>query len=79
MQAITTKYRGPTNYHGAIIIARTESGLRAQIPYPHELNQDDAHRAAAQKLCDKLDWKWKFVSGGIKGGYAHVFVEEESR
>ena len=77
MQAIVTKYHGPTNVKGARISATSASGLRASIPYPHELSIEDAHKAAAQALCDKLNWHNFRVMGGIKGGYAHVFVEEQ--
>jgi len=75
-QAIVTKYHGPTNTRGPRIIATSESGERASIPYPHELNHEEAHIEAAQKLCDKLGWNHKRACGSIKGGYAHVLLDD---
>lgn len=75
MQAITTKYIGPTNFKGSRVSAVSGSGLRKTIEWDDALNQEQNHRAAAQALCDKLGWNWKFVTGGTKDGYAHVFVD----
>ena len=75
MQAITTKYHGPTNVKGSRVSATSGSGHRVIVDWDDALNQEENHRAAAQKLCDKLEWNWKFVSGGTKDGYAHVFVD----
>lgn len=74
MKAIITKYHGATNFRGSRISA-FDGDNRVVIPYPHELNSEEAHRAAAQALCDKLKWTGKFISGGLKNGYAHVFIE----
>ena len=50
MQAIVTKYHGPTNLRGSRISAKCERG-RISIPYPHELKQgEECHRAAAAAL-----------------------------
>jgi hypothetical protein len=79
MQAIITKYHGPGNVKGSRFIATSGSGLRVVVSYDYALDVEENHRAAAQALCDKLSWKGKFVSGGTKDGYAHVFIEEQSR
>jgi hypothetical protein len=88
MQAIETKYLGPTNAHGSRIKATCEAGT-ITIPYPHELSGDEAHRKAAKALCDKLtarnvkeygtkleddSWQKPFVTGGLKHSYVHVFL-----
>ena len=67
MVSIYCKYHGPTNYQGSRISAQA-NGHRVYIPYPYELNiGEDAHRAAAEKLCDKLDWdytgKFRLIGG----------------
>lgn len=50
---IRTKYLGPTNTRGARI--KAWAGDRSvTIPYPYELNTEDAHMAAADKLADIL-------------------------
>lgn len=56
--AIVTKYLGPTNYRSGRIKAWAKSGnkIYVTIPYPHELNQSEAHAAAAVALCDKMGW-----------------------
>lgn len=78
MQAIVTKYHGPTDKRGSRISASCEAG-RISIPYPHELSSPDAHEAAAQALLGKvgLSDKWRIVGGGLPGrgaGYAFVMV-----
>lgn len=78
MQAIITKYRGPSNTHGARIFAKCDAGSLS-VPYPHELPADRAHQLAANALRRKLGWLpapnnlyGDLVSGEIPGGYVHV-------
>ena len=75
MIAILTKYLGPTNYRGSRIKAYTESGRFVTVSYDSSLDSAQAHAHAAQALCLKMGWKGQLVAGGIKGGYAFVFVE----
>lgn len=77
MQAIETKYVGPTNTRGARIIATTGSGHhKLTIPYPHELSGEACHEAAAVELATKLGWLdgRKLVSGETRAGYCFVLV-----
>ena len=53
MQTIITKYLPATNTRGARIKATCNRGSCA-IPYPHELDGDAAHNAAAQALVDRF-------------------------
>lgn len=80
MQAIVTRYHGPTDYHGSRITARCESG-RLTIPYPFERNAgEDAHRVAAEALRDRLGWAGHLVGGCLPdGSYAFLFGVEASR
>ena len=55
MQAITTKFLGPSNTRGSRIKASAYAGS-ITIGYSHELNNDENHRAAAVALCDKMGW-----------------------
>jgi hypothetical protein len=73
-QAITTKYLGPTNYRGARIKAYTESGISLTISYPYELNPEEGHLQAADKLKTQLGWEGKLIQGAIKTGYVFVLV-----
>jgi hypothetical protein len=74
MQAITTKYHGPTNTRGARISATSASGIRATIGYPHELDGEAVHRAAVVELCRRLDWHGELVPGETKTGYVYVWL-----
>lgn len=74
MQTITTKYHGATNTRGSRISATSESGQRVTIAYDDALSTEQAHRVAAQALCDKLGWHWQLVQGATKRGYVFVPV-----
>ena len=77
MQAINTKYLGPTNSRGSRIKATCAAGS-ITIPFPYELSGQAAHRKAAEALVSKLGWVDPHY-GGLLGGqlangdYAFVF------
>jgi len=78
MQAIVTKYLGPTNFKGSRIKATCDAGS-VTIGYPHHASQYDAHRIAAGALADKLGWTEEnghgpMIGGGAPGGRGEVFV-----
>lgn len=79
MQAITTKYIGPTNTRGARIKARCAAGSLT-VGFDYALNEDERHRGAAEALRKKLGWTadhyGKIVSGVIHTGeHVHVFIK----
>lgn len=90
MQAIITKYIGPTNSRGARIKAQCERG-KIFFSYPYELSGEAVHRAAVDALTDKFaeedakrngnpkesnPWKAPYITGQIPSGeYVHVFTE----
>lgn len=81
MQAIETKFIGPTNELGSRIRARAATG-RLLVGYNHGLNLEDNHRAAAEALRHKLGWtkakgyKFELHTGTLASGdYVHVFVK----
>lgn len=76
MKAIITKYHGATDTRGSRISATDTDRNRVSIPYPYELSGEAVHRAAAEALCDKMGWSKNLLGGGIKGGYAFVFAEQ---
>lgn len=79
MQAIQTRYLGPTNTRGARIKAWAAAGA-VTIDYPHELSGQACHRAAAQALADKFGWKSQYLGGQLPcGGYAFVADHDWSR
>lgn len=77
MQAILTRYLGPTNSRGARIKATCAAGS-VTISYPHDLSGQAVYRKAAEALISKLGWN-DLHYGGLLGGqldsgdYAFVF------
>lgn len=72
-QAIETRYLPATNSRGSRIKATAWAGSVA-IPYPHELNIEDGHRAAANALIHKLGWTGTYAQGGNAKGTGYHFV-----
>jgi hypothetical protein len=75
MKAIETRYVGPTNTKGSRIIASDSDGNRVSISYPHELSGEACHRAAADRLCEKMGWTGRRAGGATKRGYVFVFLD----
>lgn len=78
MQAILTKYHGPTNTKPARITAYCAGG-KVRVSYEHELTTDDAHRRAAMRLIEKMKWEYLFerhqlAQGGLPNGNGEAFV-----
>lgn len=78
MQAILTKYHGPTNTKCSRIIAKCAAGS-INMSYRHELNIEENHIAAAEMLRAKLGWNSDFygvlATGCIyTGEYVHVMT-----
>lgn len=72
MQAIQTKYIGPTETKGARIKAECFAGAITR-PFLHDRSEEDAHRAVAYELAARLNWsRWlKFkniVTGTLRNG-----------
>lgn len=78
MQAILTKYLGPTNVRGSRIKATARAGS-VTASYDHALDADGNHKAAAAALCAKMGWtgdshKGSWVMGFLPNGdMAHVW------
>lgn len=82
MQAIQTKFMGPTNTRGSRIKATAAAGS-ITLGWDHALNSEQNHVAAARALCQKFGWVPKpgenyhtpTHSGQLKdGSYVHVFL-----
>lgn len=67
MQAIQTRYIGPTNTRDSRIKAWCAAGS-ITIPYPHELNGQAVHRKAAEELREKLGWTKPHYGEVLLGG-----------
>ena len=76
MQAIITKYIGPTDTKPSRIKATAAAGS-ITVSYDHSLNIDGNHIAAAQELAAKFGWTGKWVQGCLHtGDYVHTRVVE---
>ena len=73
MQAIETKYTGPTDSRGSRITARAQAG-RISVPYDHALDFDENHDAAARALVVKLGWLGSWVGAQAPDG-RFVYVD----
>lgn len=83
LQAIVTRYHGPTNHKGSRISARADAG-RIMVPYDYALNVEDNHKAAAQALVERFGWTvdkgYPPLAGGAlpnHGGYCFVMPWED--
>ena len=78
MQAIRTRYHGPTNTRGSRISAQCEAG-RIYVSYDHALNGDENRKVAARTLRDKLGWNTSYYSpmfgGEFDGDTYFVFAD----
>lgn len=75
-QAISTRYRGPTNTRGSRIIVTAPAG-RIVVPYDHALSAYGNHAAAAQAFADRQGWGGRWVGGGTPDGYVFVHMVTE--
>lgn len=72
MQAIRTRYFGPTNSRGSRIQAKCEAGS-VTIGYDHSLNIEGNHRAACVALIAKMEWTDPHYSPMVGGQFDHDY------
>lgn len=77
VQAITTKYIGPSNTRGSRIKATAAAGS-VTIPCDDALSIEGRHAKAAKALAMKFGWSGYYFQGGMPNdcGYAFVCVNE---
>lgn len=77
MQAIRTRYFGPSNVKGSRIQAKCDAKT-IYVPYDHALDIQGNHDAARQALVEALGWNgphyMPMVSGCFDNDYYHVFM-----
>lgn len=77
MQAITTRFYGPTNTRGSRIVAKCDAG-KLSVSWDHGKGIDENHDAAAAQLAAKLGWDTddygRLVGGGLPGGNGNCYV-----
>jgi hypothetical protein len=75
MQAIQTKYLGPTNCKGGRVKAICQAKSRI-YSWDHALNADENHKQAAQSLAKELGWDYGTWHGGQLPDASSVWVCE---
>lgn len=79
MQAVRTRYFGPTNSRGSRIQAKCEAKA-IFVPCAQELNHDENHRMACKALLQQLGWRFGthggMVGGMFNGDYYWVFTKD---
>ena len=73
MQAIQTKYLGPTNFKGSRVKASAQSGSII-LSWDDALNADENHHVAALALMRKLDWVDFSILGGQLPDQTYAWV-----
>ena len=75
MQAIVTRFHGPTDHHGARVSARAQAG-RKYYPWDDALDTDANHDAAAGTFARALGWldRSQLVGGGMPDGTGNCYV-----
>jgi hypothetical protein len=75
LQAIQTKYMGPTNFRGSRVKAECRAGS-ITLSWDDALNSDENHIKAAKALIKKLGWGFKILgAGSIKSSNkGYVFI-----
>jgi hypothetical protein len=78
MQAIQTKYLGPTNHRGSRVKAWCDAG-KIIVSWDYALNAWENHQKAAVALAEQLQWPGLYVGGALPNGdYAFVMTEAGS-
>lgn len=79
MQAIATKYLGPTNRLGGRVKASADAG-NITVGWDHRIGVQDNHIAAAKALAAKLDWNGRWIGGSFAhNGNVYVLDTEDTR
>lgn len=80
-QSIVTKALGPTTTRSLRVKATAAAGS-VTTDWEGELDVEQNHQRAADKLADKYGWRARgerYVGGGLPGGgYAFVQVEDKA-
>jgi hypothetical protein len=74
MQAIITRYLGPTNFRGGRVKATCQAKSKT-LEWDHALNPTQNHIAAAKAIATELGWNYgKWTGGELPDGKGTAFV-----
>lgn len=75
MQAIQTRYFGPTNMRGSRIKAFSEAFPRGvTVPFEHAIGIEGNHDAAARAFIKAHEWYGSWARGGAADNRGYVYV-----
>lgn len=76
MQTIITSFHGPTNHHGAKVVAQASGGKHmVSLAWEYGVSMERNHMLAAMALAEKARWNGSF-HGGSLDNTTYVFVTE---
>jgi hypothetical protein len=80
MQSIRTRYFGPTDTHGSRIQAKCEAKT-LYMPYRHELDIGENHKAACALLVKAMKWDTDHYADMVGGEFSgdHYWVFDDKR
>ncbi len=73
LQAITTRYLGPTDHRGSRVKATAQAGS-ITVGLDYALGQDENHHAAAEALAKRYGWETDGWASGVGADGRFVFV-----
>ena len=76
MKAIRTRYIGATYQKPSRVSAIADGNNRIIIDWDNSLDTPEAHKKAAQALCNKMGWPQDIVGGELKGDYVWCFTSD---
>lgn len=77
LQAITTKYLGPTNHRGSRIVAQCNA-KRIVVEWDDSLDVAENHTRAAQNLATQLGWDGPWHGGALPESNSHAYCFVQS-
>jgi len=76
MQTIVTTFYGPSNHHGAKVVAQSASGRHiVSLAWEYGVSMEQNHTMAAMALAEKAGWNGSFHGGSLDNS-TYVFVTE---
>jgi hypothetical protein len=78
LQAITTKFIGPSNVRGSRVKAVAAAGY-VVLNWDPAMNSDDNHTAAAKALATKFNWTGRWYGGSLPDGKGNCYVCTDSK
>ena len=79
MQAIETRYLGPTDMRGSRVKATTESGRTLTLDWDSALSSEANHTQCARMLAEQMEGGREWYRAGVKHGFVFVRADAHER